>query len=246
MGDASEMDSTLTRVPRSGRGSARGLNKALEGLFSRNPGIRRRNNVRYHPIGTQLNQVNRIAADKATPTTRSNWSRTFNTTRKGIDPVITGGTGAAVGSLLGGAIEAFSSGSNGGLTLPGSDYIGPGNRIQIDAPKSASDAIAKYHDISYQELITAAQRGVISKKEFLYAINHTDKEYADQFDKEWKESGDWHAFIGKYGLKFKNYIEEKTGVWYPSPPENISCEYVCCRCLNGKIFHQTSDLIGVT
>ncbi len=218
--------SALSRTKRSGRGTGRGLNKAVDAILGKG-GLRRRKggNVRYHPVGTQLNQVNRIATDKATPTTRTNWSRTFNTTPKGIDPVVTFGTGGAVGAGLGGAVEAFTKGANGGITLPGSDYIGPGNKIAIDAPKSRSDQIGKYHDISYQELIEAARRGVITKKEFLYAINHTDKKFAEQFDKEWKESGDWHAFIGKYGLKFKNYVEDKVGVWYPQHPGETNRKY---------------------
>ncbi|AGZ03695.1 VP1 [Solenopsis invicta densovirus] len=212
--------SAISRVERSGRGSGRGLNKIVDRIFSSGTGVRRRNrpNVRYTPIGTQLNQVNRVAVNKSTPTTRSQWSKTFNTTPKGIDPVITGGTGAAVGALLGGGIEALTNKRLGGVTLPGSDYIGPGNKIGIDAPRSAADQIGKFHDITYAELLEAARRGVITKKEFLYGINHTDKKHADLFDKEWKESGSWQAFIGKYGLNFKNYIEEKTGVLYPSYP----------------------------
>lgn len=215
----------VLRVKRSGRGSGRGLNKLVNTIVGagrrRTPGaaeaasgLRRRtgSNVRYKPIGQEINEVTRDVS-------RSTRRGILGSGVKQIDLTKSALLGGAVGSLAGGTIEAFT-GKKGGITLPGSDYIGPGNKIDIDAPKSNADAIAKYHDISYQELLESARRGVISQKEFIYAINHSDKATAEQFDKEWKESGDWHAFIGKHGLNFKSWVESHVGHVYPSYPNS--------------------------
>jgi len=223
-----QLATTLPRDKRSGRGSGRGLNKVVQtvlggarkkvhGAAEAADGLRRRTNIPYTSIGESLN---RIAANPGPAVTRQQWSKgVIGLAKKQIDPIKVGLVGGAVGAAAGGAITAVTSGDYGGVTLPGSDYIGPGNDIAVDAPKSESEAIAKFHDISYQELLTAAQRGLISQKEFLYAINHTDRASADQFDKEFRQSGDWHAFIGAYGLKFKNWAESHIGVVYPSYPK---------------------------
>ena len=40
-----------------------------------------------------------------------------------------------------------------GLTLPGSNYIGPGNPLHSGKPKSKADAAARLHDIDYDRLL---------------------------------------------------------------------------------------------
>lgn len=104
-----------------------------------------------------------------------------------------------------------------GYTLPGSDYVGPGNSIPIEAAKNPVDQIARDHDLKYQEIQEKYRKGQIDKSSFVAEVKEADREAATRFA---EESG-IHAAIGKVGLDVKQTIEKLTGVLYPSVPGKI-------------------------
>lgn len=147
-------------------------------------------------------------------------------------------TGVIAGSALGGLLYGIKRTQDKGLTLPGSDYIGPGNPINIDAPRNNADALAKEHDIQYTDIIARAQNGIIQRAQFIQEILNSDAKYSDYFMKDWNTHKDWNALIAAYGLKFKNLIEKKTGVIYPSFPGK-------CLEINNISYIQRKETIGI-
>lgn len=215
------MDQTLHREARSGRGSGRGLNRILNsvipGARHAADGLRRRRPTaaRYQTIGAALNQGN-------TGVPRTSTS-IFGTGPNQIDPIVIGGVGGAIGSAVGGVLSATSGKYEGGTTLPGSDYIGPGNTVKAGAARSEADQIAKEHDLAYSDILDIARTKVLSEREFFNLIKRTDSEAQDRFNKEILESGSIPAYVGKYGLKIKGYLEDLYGgALYPQKP---TCEY---------------------
>lgn len=124
--------------------------------------------------------------------------------------------GAIAGTAFGGIIASSVGGKKGGYTVPGHDYLGPGNTIGIDAPRSGADAIAKSHDVHYTNLIYQLRAGLVTEEEFIKEIQHTDKKHIEEFAEWYDTTGDWGAFIGKYGLGLKHWIEQQVGHLYPS------------------------------
>jgi hypothetical protein len=137
------------------------------------------------------------------------------------------GTGATLATGILGA-TAIGAGAYGikkivdrahdkGLVLPNSEFIGPGNPIHIGAAKNPSEQTAKEHDINYTNLINHAKENHISEKEFTNQVHQFDQRAIEEFEKDWKETGNWHAFAGKYGLKVKQAVEQLYGKSiYPS------------------------------
>lgn len=112
-------------------------------------------------------------------------------------------TGAALGGatlLAGGAYYAHK-----GLTLPGTNYIGPGNKLEGDLPISGSDADALEHDISYT-------KPDLSQYDVIDSDKHSINRFLDHFV---EDPSDIPALIGATGLGIKSAIEKHTGVLYP-------------------------------
>lgn len=106
--------------------------------------------------------------------------------------------------------------SSGGLTLPGYDYIGPGNKVFNEIPKNPGDVIAQSHDISYSLISNKSALGEISKEEFIKQIQDLDDRTGNQFYNEYLVSGNWGSLIGAVGLKAKYAVEKLFGtVFYP-------------------------------
>jgi len=79
------------------------------------------------------------------------------------------------------------------LTLPGYNYLGPGNPLDSGTPVNKTDQIAEKHDWAYH-----------------YAKSDSDIFKADhQAIQEFGNESGLGAFLGKYGLEAKNLIEEK-------------------------------------
>nr|QTZ83149.1 MAG: hypothetical protein 2 [Emberiza rustica ambidensovirus] len=119
--------------------------------------------------------------------------------------IATGILGAT--AIAGGAIAAkkiIDRVEEKGLTLPNSDFIGPGNPIPIGAAKNPSDQIAKEHDVAYQNA------------KHVDDIKKADLEAIKAFNTEYSKSGDTYAKVGEIGLNIKSKIEEHIGVQYPS------------------------------
>ena len=132
-------------------------------------------------------------------------------TTSGVSLAKAGAVGAVTGLALGNIISS-------GVTLPGSDYIGPGNPINIDAPRHEADAIAKEHDVAYQRLIEDARINPHTHREFRERVALLDQAAIDAFHKDYIETGSFHSLFAKYGLKVKQFAEKRVGSIYPRKP----------------------------
>lgn len=154
------------------------------------------------------------------------------------------GIGAGAGAIAGGLVLGAGTTAlvnrikSKGAVLPGTDYVGPGNPINIDAPRSAVDVIAKEHDIGYQDTEDRVAKGELSEDEFVRQIDFLDNRAIEQFAEQFKTGGEWQAFLGKYGLWLKNRIERVLG--RPIYPQFSGKPWVA-----GKIFLLMKGLIGV-
>ena len=106
-----------------------------------------------------------------------------------------------------------------GLVPPGYKYLGPGNSLDQGEPTNPSDAAAKEHDVNYTNLIEYAKQHEISQRDFTERVHQFDQSAIDEFERDWKETGNWHSFVGKYGLKAKQAVEKLYGeAIYPRNP----------------------------
>lgn len=125
-----------------------------------------------------------------------------------------GGT-AIIGGTAYGIKKLIERTKEKGAVLPNSEYIGPGNPIPISAAKNKPDQIAKDHDVAYGKLIERMRQTPMTEDEFAIELHKLDQTAIDEFEKEYKESGSWNAWIGAKGLKIKQKIEKHTGPLYP-------------------------------
>lgn len=137
------------------------------------------------------------------------------------------GAGAIAGGLAAGGITAsvVNRIKEKGAVLPGTDYVGPGNSISIDAPRHESDAIAKDHDVGYQEAVrtatahsTDALRGS-QFETFKNTIRNLDESAIQKFKAHWDRDGKWQSLVGRWGLEAKQFLEDIFGhTLYPQFP----------------------------
>lgn len=150
---------------------------------------------------------------------------------------------AAIGGVVGGL--ALGNILASGVTLPGTDYVGPGNKIHIDAPRSEVDAIAKDHDVAYDRAphISATAHPDYKKQElerFKQHIANADAEAIEKFTKHWEKDKNWQAFVAKYGLEAKQWIESVIGhPLYPQPQGK-------CLDLKNLIYLLINVVIGIS
>lgn len=216
---------------------------------SRAPGLRRRLNV--PSAQRSQGEIARDVLRARNPSTSINIPESFETTGL-LSGSAAGASGtASTGSILaaGGATVAGAAALGGlthalvsrykdkGAVLPGTDYVGPGNKIHIDAPRSGSDAIAKEHDVGYERIQKLAHEGRLSQEEFTRNIEQLDEDAIRKFAENFKTSGEWQSFVGRWGLYFKNRIERVTGTLYPSVTGKQWGAY-------GKIFILLKRIIG--
>lgn len=115
------------------------------------------------------------------------------------------GTGIAVGSgIAAGAIGYLAHKLSGGATLPGHQFIGPGNVVKDQIPVDKDDEIAKEHDLAYQKAKTSSD------------VIKADHDAINKFDADYNINGNIHSKVGSIGLQLKTAIEQKFGVIYPS------------------------------
>lgn len=128
--------------------------------------------------------------------------------------VVLGGAALAVGGKA-----LYDRISEKGAVLPNSEFIGPGNPIHIGAAKNPAEQAAKEHDVNYTNLIEYAKLHEISQKDFTERVHQFDQSAIEEFEQDWKETGNWHSFVGKYGLKAKQAVEKLYGAAiYPKHP----------------------------
>lgn len=149
------------------------------------------------------------------------------------------GVGLSAAGLTLGAVtnKAINSIKTHGAVLPGTEYVGPGNPINIDAPRSEVDAIAKEHDVGYQDFQDRAERGELTEQEFVEGIDFLDNKAIQQFADRFHTGGEWQAFLGRWGLWLKNRVERVTGPIYPKFPGK--------QWAVGRIFRRIRDLLGL-
>lgn len=206
-------DASVSRDKRSGRGSGRGVQRIVQSLV---PGaahaansLRRRRPfaATYQTVGAALNQ--QAARPKPKRPVVGGPGAPVDIARAGL-------TGGAIGAAAGGAIEAVTSGPYGGVTLPGSDYIGPGNKVLPGAARFTADQIAKEHDVTYAEIIRRAQQGKYENEDQFYAAVHqADLDAENAFLEDWQKHGSIYGLVGAYGLKFKYLVGDKL-ISYPA------------------------------
>ena len=83
--------------------------------------------------------------------------------------------------------------SRGDWTLPGYNYLGPGNPVDDFPPQNEDDAIARDHDMDYQDILDSGQNPYLR--------------YSNADEKARKKFG--HSiggYIGKAAFTVKKYI----------------------------------------
>ncbi|XP_047103591.1 uncharacterized protein LOC124722477 [Schistocerca piceifrons] len=144
---------------------------------------------------------------------------TAGVTSSGQIAIAAGATTAAAAGVAYGIKKVVERVQNKGYTLPGSDYVGPGNPINIDAPRSGADAIAKEHDVGYDNLLKEARERPFTEEEFRQRVQQLDAKAILDFAIDWSHTRNWHSFVGKYGLKLKTAVEQRIGkTLYPKQP----------------------------
>lgn len=116
---------------------------------------------------------------------------------------------------LEGFVEKFNVDTeNTGYTLPGTKYEGPGNSVNLGAPRNHGDTVARGHDLKYLEAQYLLDEGLITRDEFDGKIYQSDKEAVSDFNK-----GDTFGdVLGKDGLQIKRLGELFTDhPIYPNP-----------------------------
>ena len=90
------------------------------------------------------------------------------------------------------------------LTLPGHNYLGPGNPTYNGSPVDVDDAIAQVHDEEYSKATSSKD------------IRISDRKAIKAFGKDTLTHGNTHSLLGASGLGIKYLTESVTGVLYPS------------------------------
>lgn len=109
------------------------------------------------------------------------------------------GTAGVLGGLAatGTISSAISSKQNKpGLTLPGHNYIGPGNELNNGIPIDMDDSIAQEHDIAYEQ---AKNKDDIFK---------ADQQALNEFGIDFYENKNLHSGLGFVGIGIKHSVEK--------------------------------------
>ncbi|XP_070515447.1 uncharacterized protein [Cardiocondyla obscurior] len=167
-----------------------------------NQGIRQRRPVQRQgtssssrlPVHGSNNPTGQINIDIGSVSDTVPLLGTAGSTSLGSSGVVSGLASAGGALTLGGITAAtVNRVLDKGAVLPGTDYVGPGNKINIDAPRHESDAIAKEHDIAYDRLYKGASASKNSEDEryaqFEKAIRSADKEAIQKFKSHWDREG---------------------------------------------------------
>lgn len=128
------------------------------------------------------------------------------------------------------------------LTLPGYNYLGPGNSLNKGEPTNKADALAEIHDKEYsnaksEEDIRSADRNFIGNQ-----LKNIPSSLSEGNFKEATGS-----LTGALGIGGKYLIESATGVQYPSSFQSKYFGYniliiLLLKCLQEKQLHK-KDLL---
>lgn len=134
---------------------------------------------------------------------------------KGVAAVAGAGVAGLVGAVT---VASLDSSRDSGYTLPGTEYVGPGNPIKEGPARHGTDQVARDHDIGYRDVIANAKAGKWSEATFRSAIRALDVEASEAFWREYNTEGKWQALVGNLGLRAKVLAEDVVGQIYPSVP----------------------------
>lgn len=112
--------------------------------------------------------------------------------------------GAVAGGLGYGLKKIVDRTKSKGAVLPYSEFIGPGNPVNIGAAKDAAEQVAKDHDVIYDNII---KEPASNKRQHLDNVLEADETAIKKF----KEAGGVKGFIGETGLKVKTTLEKSIG-----------------------------------
>lgn len=229
-----EAETSFSNPPRTGGNAWEDISRASEGIRQRRPvsGQGSSNASGSNVYGSTGPRGDSHAIDIAEPFELSETVPLLEgASAGGLSAVGSSGlaTGAATvaGGLVAGGVTAavVNRIKEKGAVLPGTNYVGPGNSIQIDAPKHEADAIAKDHDVGYAEAVQSATRHnqYQSRSEqfelFKAQIESLDSEAIRKFKDHWLREGKWQSFVGRWGLEAKRFLEQLKGSpIYPSFP----------------------------
>ena len=92
---------------------------------------------------------------------------------------------------------------NGGYTVPGLTYMGPGNSTNLGEPVNYSDYLSKLHDLRYAHASYQTKNKIINKAQYEDKINYADHEFT-------REQSIWDpvGLIGKVGIGAKMSFEK--------------------------------------
>lgn len=69
--------------------------------------------------------------------------------------------------------------TGGGFVLPGTKYIGPGNRMDLGKPVNSADAAAYQHDLDYDDMINKHKK---KKAKVYWGFSDADQRLMDRSD----------------------------------------------------------------
>lgn len=81
------------------------------------------------------------------------------------------------------------------FTLPGHNYFGPGNNLDVGPPSDTDDFIAMHHDLAYENA---------SNKD---DIHDADRRAIFAFIFDCFKNKNWHSAIGAIGIGLKHLSE---------------------------------------
>lgn len=97
-------------------------------------------------------------------------------------------------------------------TLPGYNYLGPGNILNKGPPLNDIDADAQQHDIAYDKAQTSKE---VSKADEIF-VNQAKDHIVESINLNDKPLNTIGSIVGAVGIGTKQAVEKHTGIIYPS------------------------------
>lgn len=104
-----------------------------------------------------------------------------------------------------------------GLTLPFSNYIGPGNSLNLGTPRTHPDHLAKKHDLDYAHASYRLAKEWITQERFEELIEEADAEFVNNNNPFTPQGA--HAISG---ISAKQLVEKFTGQLYPGSKPDLT------------------------
>lgn len=98
------------------------------------------------------------------------------------------------------------------MNFPGHNYLGPGNPVENGEPVDTDDAIARIHDIAYENARSDSD------------IRSADRSAIGAFTKDFLLHNNYHSAIGAVGLSGKYLFESVFGIQYPTSYKSDNIE----------------------